>query len=284
MRRINLKYKIHAHTIEEYNSIRAEMIERIQILNNQSISSISACIAARVITATLFLASFTKDFFSLEINNAVLCIMLLISSLLPTIFLFPAAIKSGENLAQITAISCFIRVFFEHSNTDMLLSWESANNSLSNVNVHRKKDKLHYFYNTEYVVLSILSLIINVAVVCSMLYREENLELKKSVGILSGIVWIMAGILTIGIYIFSSVHINMEKHAQRCIYGFVLYGIKNGDIDITDSSISIEEEVKMIAQDILCEGNNYYQILYGILEKEKDRRPKLWKRSKKTYL
>lgn len=58
------------------------------------------------------------------------------------------------------------------------------------------------------------------------------------------------------IYIFSSVHINMGKHAQRCIYGFVLYGIKNGDIDITDSSISIEEEVKMIAQDILCEGYN----------------------------
>lgn len=139
MRKINLKYKIHAHTIEEYNSIRAEMIERIQILNNQSISSISACIAAWVITATLFLASFTKDFFLLEINNTVLCIMLLISSLLPTIFLFPAAIKSGENLAQITAISCFIRVFFEHSNTDRLLSWESANNSLSNVNVHRKK-------------------------------------------------------------------------------------------------------------------------------------------------
>lgn len=40
-----------------------------------------------------------------------------------------------------------------------------------------------------------------------MLYREENLELKKSVGILSGIVWIMAGILTIGIYIYSPVYI-----------------------------------------------------------------------------
>ena len=267
----NIKYIIHEHSIEEYRSIRAEMIERIQILSNQSTSSISACIAAWLITATIYLTSFSKGFFLVRVNNFALCVMLSISSFLPTLFLLPASIKSGENLAQITAISCFIRVFFDHAKTTASFSWESANNSLSNVNVHRKKENMHYFYNSEYFILSILSLVINVTVVGSMLYRihENNMLQSRYVIGFCVIIFVVEFILTGLIYKFSSVHINMEKFATKCIYGFILYGVEHEDIEIINSDVEMQKGVAIIAENILKEGRENYLLLKEHLEENR---------------
>lgn len=265
---INMQYKIHEHTIEEYASIRSEMIERIQILNNQSISSISACIAAWVITATLFVTSFSDKAFLVQSNHYLLCIMLSASAFLPTLFLLPASIKSGENLAQITSISCYIRVFFEHAETNKLFSWESANNSLSSINIRRRHEKIQTFYNSEYFVLSVISLLINAIVVISMFYRmyENNMPIYKTVIFFCSALWVIEVFLTIWIYKFSSVYINMEKMSIKCIYGFVLYGLKTQKIEVLNTTdMPLNEQAKGIAESILQEGHNDYDLLQNIL-------------------
>lgn len=105
----NILYHIQEHSVHEYNSLRAEMVTRIQIMNNQATSATSACIAAWVVSCTIFVASLSSD--QMAQNLLTFCVAQSLSALIPSIFLLPTAVKSGENLCQIAALSSYIRVF-----------------------------------------------------------------------------------------------------------------------------------------------------------------------------
>ncbi len=157
---------------DEYNSLRNEIVSRIEIINSQ-ISTVTtmiftawgACIALITISygsncqkiASLTILSLLQEFFVLT----------------PIFLLIPMSIKSGENLRQITILSCYICVFHEGRIKESKgLWWETANTSFSNISLDRGiKSGMMKFYNCEYTALALVSLILYVLVTMLSLVR-----------------------------------------------------------------------------------------------------------------
>lgn len=264
----NILYHIQEHSVHEYNSLRAEMVTRIQIMNNQATSATSACIAAWVVSCTIFVASLSS--YQMAQNLLTFCVAQSLSALIPSIFLLPTAVKSGENLCQIAALSSYIRVFFDDKLyvDEGYFSWESANNSISTINIQRESSSNYKLFNMEFFSLSLSSLILNVTLslvtLIRIYYRKQYFGSALGICML---IWTIETILTYFVYKYSSAQ-DMEQNAKRSIYGFVLYGIENGSIQVHNVTPNDEDKqniVKEIASQIISKGTENYQILQSII-------------------
>lgn len=155
----------------EYMSIRAEMIERIRLLNSQSFTALATVISFWTAGFTFKMALISKyDFISTEWERITMDFLSATIFLIPIFLFIPLSVKSGENLAQIASISAYIRVFYDFSilKSKINRNWETSNNLLSNSNVDRKrKGDFLVFYNGEYTTLAVISFALYV--ICALL-------------------------------------------------------------------------------------------------------------------
>lgn len=168
--------------IQEYAYIRAEIIQRISIIHSQTYTAIVTII-------TTFGAGLSLNYTADNVvdnnsfNNEIILLTLIRSFifLIPILYLFPLAVKSGENLIQIASLSAYIRVFYDYiSERKNKMNWEISNNILSNGNIDRgAKNFLAKFFNGEYTILAIISLILFIIFsVNSIITLESAVERK----------------------------------------------------------------------------------------------------------
>lgn len=148
---------------EEYNSLKNEMVTRINIVNNQSNSAILALIASWTVAISFTIFLYGKDASAIVFREGI-DFLSTILFIIPVCFFVPLAIKSGENLIQIASIASYIKVFYEfpsiNSNKEKML-WELTNSYCNYAIVdHGKESRLYFAYNSEYTILSMFSTII----------------------------------------------------------------------------------------------------------------------------
>ena len=156
--------KNNEFSIEEYTSIRAELIERIKIMNSQEASALVAIITSWAAGFTFANEILTKKFIMLDSFGTVVfqCLQTFIF-LIPIFYFVPLAIKSGENLTQMVSLSAYIRVFYDYpfQKKYKKMNWETSNNLLSVVNTDKKeKSVILKMSNEEYTILAISSYLI----------------------------------------------------------------------------------------------------------------------------
>ena len=156
--------KNNEFSIEEYTSIRAELIERIKIMNSQEASALVAIITSWAAGFTFANEILTKKFIMLDSFGTVVfqCLQTFIF-LIPIFYFVPLAIKSGENLPQMVSLSAYIRVFYDYpfQKKYKKMNWETSNNLLSVVNTDKKeKSVILKMSNEEYTILAISSYLI----------------------------------------------------------------------------------------------------------------------------
>lgn len=192
----NKKFSEH-----EYDSLRSEIISRIENINNQASSAIITILSTWTIGFALIVA--VKEF---EIESPIFLIIDASIFLVPIYYFVPLSIKSGENIQQIASISAYIKVFYDYYSLRCgaeLFNWETSNNICSAVNVNRgEKSLLMKFYNDEYTILSSASLLIYILLsvhtlknICSMVSLKIYLIYLIATFLLVllsvGIVWII---------------------------------------------------------------------------------------------
>lgn len=155
--------KKHTFNIQEYISLREELIQRLAIVNAQSHTAVLTIITAFAAGISLGYGGEMNnvensiDFLFLNILRAVIF-------LIPIAYLVPLSVKSGENLIQIASLSAYIRVFYDMNSLDgERMNWETSNNILSNANIDKGKNnenKEMKLYNEEYTVLAAISFLL----------------------------------------------------------------------------------------------------------------------------
>lgn len=153
---------------EEYISLRNEIIARIGLLNSQVSTITAAMIAIYSLSVALLVIPYQYGILNISVIEFIVIREIQCFSLLfPMPILYSASIKSGENIQQIMAISCYIRTFYENyppMNKSSDLHWETVNNALSDVSVDRgESSKRMKQINNEYIGLSVVSLILYTA-------------------------------------------------------------------------------------------------------------------------
>ena len=158
-------------SIEEYTSLRNEVIERLSFMNSQASSAFGVIL-------TVWAAGFTcigimaADWSNLSYSYMRWLSLCPIGAFfISMLIILPMAIKSGENVRQIIAIGVFIRVFYEYipslrNSDNHNTGWETAN-MLVNRGITQKKSKKKFFswfngqindrLNSEYTLLCLAS-------------------------------------------------------------------------------------------------------------------------------
>lgn len=162
----NITFSTH-----EYDSLRSEMISRIEIINSQSNLAITTILSTWTVGFAIIFAINEFEIKSYVLSLASVCIFLI-----PIFYFIPLSIKSGENIRQIASISAYIRVFYDYFSFKQkkeIFNWETSNNIYSYINVNRGKPSiLMRLYNEEYVVLSITSLGLYISMSIFSLYHS----------------------------------------------------------------------------------------------------------------
>lgn len=232
--------------IQEYTSIRSEMVQRISIINAQSHTAILTIITAFGAGITLnyntqaVQIDDTVGFVSLNIIRSLIFII-------PILYLLPLAVKSGENLIQLASLSAYIRVFYDYlSDSDVRMNWETSNNILSNANIDRGKRSFYMkFYNEEYTVLASISFVLYVVFsAISFLMLKSVLETKYLIIIV--IIYVILAVVLFCIIIFihksSGMKNTLMKYTPIYVEGYIKRAIELGIIDNIDI-VSAKEEL-----------------------------------------
>ena len=187
-----LKRKFSEH---EYDSLRSEIISRIENINNQANSAIITILSTWSMGFALIVA--VKEF---EMESLLFLIIDTFIFLIPVYYFVPLSIKSGENIQQIASISAYIKVFYEHFSLKSgaeLFNWETSSNIYSTVHVNRgKKSLLMTFYNDEYTILSAASLLIYTllsAYTLQKLYSMVSFKIYIVCLIVELLLWLLSG-------------------------------------------------------------------------------------------
>ena len=231
--------------IQEYISIRSEMCQRISVINAQSHTAILTIITAFGAGITLnYNAQVDKidnmtGFISL---NIIRCLIFII----PILYLFPLAVKSGENLIQIASLSAYIRVFYDYiSNDNNKMNWETSNNILSNANIDRGKRSFYMkFYNEEYTVLACISFVLYIIFsIISIIILDPVIERKYLIIIIATYIILGAGLIEIivAIHKSSGMKNTLMKYTPIYIEGYIKRAIEMGIIKNTDIEVVKEE-------------------------------------------
>ena len=160
--------------VEEYNTLRQEMITRIGLVNSQSHTAILTILTIWG-SGFVLLANLPKI---IETDNCFSPIPFILLScfvfLVPVFYFLPLSIKSGENLKQIASLTAYIEVFYETYNIQKcgkLFYWHTINEKDGDSD--GDKELVSYFtflYNIEYTVLACSSLTIYSTVAVSLLF------------------------------------------------------------------------------------------------------------------
>lgn len=232
--------------IQEYTSIRSEMVQRISTINAQSHTAILTIITA-------FGAGITLNYNTqvVQIDNTIGFVSLnIIRSLIfiiPILYLLPLAVKSGENLIQLASLSAYIRVFYDYlSDNDGRMNWETSNNILSNANVDRGKRSFYMkFYNEEYTVLASISFVLYIVFsIISVLMLKSVFETKYLIIIIIAyaIIAIILCCIIVFIHKSSGMKNTLMKYTPIYVEGYIKRAIEMGIIDNTDV-VSAKEEL-----------------------------------------
>lgn len=231
---------------KEYETLRAEILSRIQTMNNQAFNSITFVVTTWV--AGFSLLSMQLGY--LEVFSDASCLLLSFGQMFSFFFsiclMYPLAIKSGENLKQITMISAYIRVFFEFVPEEQSFMWERAVNLVSASTSEKglKNSILSYlngagrlgFHNGEYAILGAASLIFVISAFVHCLFITDTYmqlsPLVYQMVIVLGMILIIIGFETvINIYRASSVKSNMMKVNKDITFAFLNLALTQGLID-----------------------------------------------------
>lgn len=189
---------------EEYNSLRAETIERISIMNNQA-SSAFGIILTTWASGFALLGIFLSN--KSELSAAYFIVLLVgqISSFLASLLmLIPMAIKSGENLRQLTSLSIYIRVFYDFASNirhDTRYAWDTADKRVSAVTTAKGTRKFWAKrFNSEYTVLGITSsFFLLIILIVNIVYLEYDINLHC-------VVWPGIVVMIVSIYFVVVIH------------------------------------------------------------------------------
>lgn len=167
-----MAHKKFTSSFNEYNSLRQELITRITLINNQAHTAILTILT--IWSAGFVLLAKIQDFNnnSQYFSPHILVFLINFIFLIPIFYFIPLSVKSGENIAQIASISAYIKVFYEYKSlrsNGVFFNWETTNNAASSVNVDRGKvSRPMLFFNEEYTILSLSSLVIYIIVSFSL--------------------------------------------------------------------------------------------------------------------
>ncbi|MBR1677255.1 MAG: hypothetical protein IJ706_08110 [Clostridia bacterium] len=160
--------------VKEYNSLKNEMNSRIQLMYSHNIGLTTSVFAIWAIAA-LFWSNYLE--FILErgiseehiiIGGAVILGILFVS---PLAILLPFSARNKDNIGQMLSMAAYLIVFAETpsriSGEKDICGWESFQNKTIN-----RDKKVLIFFNSEYLLLSIISIILLFcsAVSCISLY------------------------------------------------------------------------------------------------------------------
>lgn len=151
--------KMKRISIDEYKALRDELNMRIQLMNTHNLGMITAVFAVWAIAGVLF-----KDYIEIldDVTSYIRIAVTLYTFFIPLFIIIPIAIimplsvKSGDNLGQIMSLSAYIKLYAEmpsymDDDGNKFFGWES----LQKKEMERKlSDK---FFNSEYLILSIIS-------------------------------------------------------------------------------------------------------------------------------
>lgn len=209
----------------EYNTLREETITRITLINQQASTAIVTIIsvwAAGIGMLVMISGKEIADTYSiLGLNFVNACIFLV-----PIFYFIPLAIKSGENLKQLAAISAYIKVFYDSlsvRNSKDLMNWETSNYLLGFLNTKNDKNNLWvYFYNEEYTILAFFSYVFYVIWSWMAYGKCKSLYVTCSERYIYLTIFIVLGI--IGVLAIAIIY--RESSAQNAIVGKTQYYIE----------------------------------------------------------
>lgn len=145
----------------EYDSLRSEIVSRIEHLNQEANSTIIVCLSAWTIGVALNTA-----IEELGTQQSILFFFMApVVFLLPIFCMIPLSAKTRDNVQQIAAISAYIKVFYEYRSLldgKELFQWEMTYAAHSPVhNNKRRQSRIMNLYSAEYAIFSILSLLVS---------------------------------------------------------------------------------------------------------------------------
>ena len=212
---------------QEYTSIRAEMIQRIDAINSQIMTAIVTIISSWVAGLTLLIEETKIE--NLSFSNLLLIdLVRTFVFLIPIFYFIPLAIKSGENLTQIVSISAYIRVFYDYSsikNDTEKMNWETSNNIMSSINVDRgnKKSKILKLCDETYTILASCSYAIYIlfSIFCINDFKRGGKIILIIYIIIIIILAVIAGVSVGLIHAVSCTKNKMMSMTKRYVYGYI---------------------------------------------------------------
>lgn len=135
--------------VKEYDMIRAEIMQKIELHNNLSTFTITTSVAVLS--------------FAFSQNNAFLY-------LIPFCIIIPMSLRISYYLSAMTKLSSYMIVFLEN---DGVYNWETNNRELINTRISKKKNRVFDFTSQRYYEHLILS------IVCYFLYAINYIQYNQ---------------------------------------------------------------------------------------------------------
>lgn len=208
----------------EYNSLREELISRINVTNTLAVAAATFSVAAWTVGIALLVIPFS-DYVNKFGSNDILNIFYLIPALfsfITILVLLPLSIKSSENILQSTAISCYIQVFYECKNKSSMGAWETINTS---INVEKLNRGLYHnfgwLFNSEYVFLAVISLLLYL--VSAIIFTKNSNDIVVDYILIA--VGVLALILVVVIFFITGIIMRSNKNIKSYIKKYVQKGI-----------------------------------------------------------
>lgn len=124
-------------SVEEYQSLRNELTERISIMNTQASSAITTMLT--IWAAGISLLGIQLSMLPSQKTYEWICFTLVqtVIFLMAELILIPMAMKSGENIRQIVSLGTYIQVFYDYlsrkNNQENLYNWETADKYMNGI-------------------------------------------------------------------------------------------------------------------------------------------------------
>ena len=228
--------------MQEYIALRAEIITRIQLVNTQENTALTAAIgfwgANFALYAIIMAANLPAE---TVIIASVFQLVLLFS---PILLLIPIAKKSGENLYQIVSIASYIEVFYENASIKKakkekkILFWENANKLVTKIMDKSKNQWDVYSLNNCYATISFVStLLFGLETIYLLIVHYDFFSQKHilcAAILMLVLLLTLAIIITVRIYILSSVKHNMIDKKEQIIEIYTKEAVRMGIITKAD--------------------------------------------------
>lgn len=245
----------------EYDSLRAEQVSRIEAMYNMSSGAVTVLLTSLAAGLSLLAIYYFQDTITDICSLLWLGFFQSMLAIFPIIFMVPISVRSGENIQQITRISCYIRVFYEYQNKDLekCLYWETATNRSRSLLNQRNKNKISFIFNEEYTILSVCSLfvyiffcILSIQYCYTLLEKESsNLDVTSHISVnntiylinlLRIIFLLIAIVLVFYIHSKSSVKNNVHNLWNSYIQEFLMWGQCDKRLDLGNTDDEVKEE------------------------------------------